>query len=276
MQRLTSRDNARFKVLRRLATSASARHEQGQTLLDGVHLCQAWLDRQGAPRACLVDAAALENPEVAAMLARLEALSESERIWLLEPALMRALSSVEHGVGLVFWVDTPAPTTAPSLSLSQPAVLLDRIQDPGNLGSILRSAAAAGLTSIFCSTGCAAVWSPKVLRAGMGAQFGLTIYEHCDLAILLRDAAAKGHVSQVFATSPHASFNLFDSDVRAASWLLGNEGQGVDAVLMELGVTPLAIPQPGSMESLNVAAAAAICLFEQVRQRATAGQRVNP
>jgi len=276
VQHLTSRDNARFKAWLRLATSTSARHEHRQALLDGIHLCHAWLERHGAPRACLVDAAALENVEVAALLVRLEAMGVAEHVWLLEPALMRSLSSLEHGVGVVFWVDIPVSSTTPSLVSDAPALLLDRIQDPGNLGSILRSAAAAGLTTIFCSTGCAAVWSPKVLRAGMGAQFSLELHEHCDLAALLREAAAKGHVSQVFATSPHASIQLFDSDVRTASWLLGNEGQGVDTALMALGVTPLAIPQPGSMESLNVAAAAAICLFEQVRQRAASGQPANP
>jgi TrmH family RNA methyltransferase len=141
--------------------------------------------------------------------------------------------------------------------------LLDNLQDPGNLGSILRSAAAAGIEYVFCSKGTAFAWSPKVLRAGMGAHFGLKILENVDLADLI--GAAK---IPVLATSSHVPERVYDMDLsQPVAWLFGHEGQGVSHDLLELATYRVSIPHLGTMESLNVAACAAICLFEQVRQK---------
>jgi TrmH family RNA methyltransferase len=182
----------------------------------------------------------------------------------LPDALFHALSQVEHGVDLLFVIDTPQPR--PVGTLERGAVLLDNLQDPGNVGSILRSAAAAGIAAVYCSPGTAFVWSPKVLRAGMGAHFGLEIHEQADLATLIRGAGVP-----VLATSSHADTTLFDADLRQpVAWLFGHEGQGVSADLLALATQRLAIPHLGEMESLNVAASAAICLFEQVRQKTSA------
>ena len=260
MQALSSRDNPRYKEWKRLATSAQERARAGLTLLDGVHLCQGWLERCGQPVACLVAAEALAHPEVAGLLPRVEA----RRVFVLEDKLFGPLAQVGHGVPLLFVVTVPRPVLPEPLTT--PCVLLDRVQDPGNLGSILRSAAAAGIEHVLCSPGCVAAWSPRVLRAGMGAHFHVQVHEDCNLASAI-STLARG-AGPVLATSSHADAQLFARDVRTASWLFGNEGQGVDAALLGAGVQTVAIPQPGGMESLNVAAAAAVCLFEQVRQRA--------
>jgi TrmH family RNA methyltransferase len=254
---ISSRDNPLYKELKHLATSSQARRRAQRTLLDGVHLCSAYLAQRGLPALCVVGESAQSHPEVSALLAR---CAQAQCI-ALPDQLYHALSQVEHGVALLFVIDTP-PAHSPG-ALSGDAVLLDNLQDPGNLGSILRSAAAAGIASVYCSPGTVFAWSPKVLRAGMGAHFGLEIHEHVDLVALLEAAPVP-----VLATSSHARTRLYDIDLRRpVAWLFGHEGQGVSEQLLALANHQVAIPHLGEMESLNVAASAAICLFEQVRQK---------
>jgi TrmH family RNA methyltransferase len=168
---------------------------------------------------------------------------------------------------LLFVIDIPAGITASRLS--HDAVLLDRIQDPGNLGTLLRSAAAAGFTTAHLSSGCASAWGPRALRAAMGAHFGMKLYEQCDLLALLEASDIP-----VYATTSHGGDVLFDMEfeVGPCAWVFGNEGQGVDGAILKCS-RAVQIPQPGGEESLNVAAAAAICLFEVVRQRRLVPQR---
>jgi TrmH family RNA methyltransferase len=127
----------------------------------------------------------------------------------------------------------------------------------------LRSAAAAGIGAVFCSPGTAFAWSPKVLRAAMGAHFLLDIFEHVDLSNLLHHSSVP-----VVATSSHARQRLYEIDLkRPVAWLFGHEGQGVAEDLLALATHQVAIPHLGAVESLNVAASAAVCFFEQVRQK---------
>ncbi len=255
MKTISSRDNPWYKELKQLATSSAARRKQACTLLDGVHLCQVYLQQRGLPRHCVVSEADLHHPEVAAIIRQC-----GERCVVLGSALYQAISQVEHGVGLLFVIDTPEAASV--LRLCDTTVLLDQVQDPGNLGSILRSAAAAGVVSVLCSPGTAAAWSPKVLRAGMGAHFLLNIVENVDLLSLVQDSTIP-----VIATSSHASQTLYDLDLRQpVAWIFGHEGQGVSASLLASARWQMAIPHLGAMESLNVAACAAVCFFEQLRQ----------
>jgi TrmH family RNA methyltransferase len=259
MKSVTSRDNPFYKELKALAASSQARRKAGRTLLDGVHLCQSWLDLRGAPAHCVVSEGALGNPEVHAIAARCESLHA--HVTCLPDALFGALSQVEHGVHLLFLVETPATVAPPALTVS--AVLLDGVQDPGNVGSILRSAGAAGITQVFCSAGTAFCWSPKVLRAAMGAHFVLDIFENVDLGALIDHSAMP-----VLAMSGYAEQKLYQVDLKGeVAWLLGHEGQGVADDLMARATHQVVIPHAGRVESLNVAAAAAVCFFEQLRQR---------
>lgn len=258
MKSITSRENPLYKELKALSTSSQARRKAGQTLLDGVHLCQSYLDLRGAPRHCIVADSALANPEVADIVVRCEALAA--HVTALPDALYNAVSQVEHGVGLMFLIETPTLPLPGALTVS--CVLLDNVQDPGNVGSILRSAAAAGITEVFCSAGTAFCWSPKVLRAAMGAHFVVKIHENVDLLSLMGSSSIA-----VLAMSGYASRRLYDVDLRQpVAWLLGHEGQGVAADLMALATQQVVIPHAGQVESLNVAACAAVCFFEQLRQ----------
>ena len=258
MKTITSRENPLYKELKHLSTSSQARKKAGQTLLDGVHLCQSFLSLRGTPAHCIVSESALANPEVADIVMQCENLHA--RVTAMPDALYNALSQVEHGVGLMFLIETPALPIPARLTVS--AVLLDNLQDPGNVGSILRSAAAAGITQVFCSGGTAFCWSPKVLRAAMGAHFVVEIYENVDLAALLKASSIP-----VLAMSGYATQRLYDVDLKQpVGWLLGHEGQGVADDLMALATHQVVIPHAGAIESLNVAACAAVCFFEQLRQ----------
>lgn len=258
MKSITSRDNPLYKDLRQLAVSSQARRKTGRTLLDGVHLCDAYLQHLGAPLAGVVSESAMKLPEVRAIIARCKAAAAL--VVMLSDAMYKPLSQVENGVGILFLIEEPK--VQPPSKLSESAVLLDQVQDPGNLGSILRSAAAAGIREIYCSAGTAQAWSPRVLRAGMGAHFLLRIFENADLAMLIRTSTLP-----VLATSSHATQTIYDADLRQPlAWLYGHEGQGVSESLLALASGTVAIPHKGAIESLNVAACAAVCLFEQVRQ----------
>ena len=281
LRSIQSRDNAQYKQLRQWASSAQARRKSGMTLLDGVHLCEAWLKHRGVPALCVVAESALSHPEVAALVAQCESNANSNaksnsntntnstagvaECVLLPDALFTPLGQVEHGVGILFAVKVTdaAVSGHASPSLQSAALLLDSVQDPGNLGTILRTAAAAGIQQIYCGPGTASVWSPKVLRAGMGAHFVLEIYEDVDLVQLIQQASVP-----VYATQPDAPKTIYTADLRAPSaWLFGHEGQGVSEQLLALATERLSIPQSAQVESLNVAASVAICLFEQCRQR---------
>lgn len=258
MKHISSRDNAQFKELKQLATSAAARKKAGLSLLDGVHLCQAFLQQGGHAVQVIFSESSLTLAEVARLLSDCEA--KNLPCLSLPDALYSALSQVENGVGVLMVVATPR--LAVTEVLKRNAVLLDGLQDPGNMGSILRSAAAAGISQIYCSQGCVAAWSPKVLRAGMGAHFLLEIFE----GVALADLIAQSQIA-VIATSSHTETSLYQCDLnRPVAWLFGHEGQGVSAELMVMAKETVIIPQRPEIESLNVAASAAICFFEQYRQ----------
>lgn len=260
MKHVTSRDNALFKHLKALATSTHQRRKAGQSLLDGVHLAQAYVAALGQPVSCVVSERHYQHAEVAPLLAQID----SQRVVVLADALFVQVSGVANGIDLMLVIETPAGHL-PS-RIEEDCIILDGLQDAGNVGSILRSAAAAGIRHAFLGTGCAFAWSIKTLRAGMGANFHLNIVEHCTIDMLAPRLAVP-----VLATSSHADAAVFDTDLREpVAWIVGNEGAGVSAAWMERVARTVGIPQPGGLESLNVAAATAICLFEAVRQRRTA------
>ena len=259
LKTISSRDNPLYKECKNLATSSQARRKAGRTLLDGVHLCEAYLQHVGMPPLCIVSETALLNSEVTVILQEC-ADSETQSI-VLPDALFHALSQVEHGVDILFVIDTPEQVEPQRLT--QSAVLLDKVQDPGNFGSIVRSAAAAGIKQVFCSAGTTFAWSPKVLRAGMGAHFLIEIFENVDLEALIKRADIP-----VIATSSYAEKRIYDLDLtQPVAWLFGHEGQGVAEHLLALSTHQATIPHLGAIESLNVAASSAVCFFEQVRQQ---------
>jgi len=255
---IRSRDNPRFKALHRLATSARERRRQGLTLLDGMHLIAAYRASGAMPEQLVLSESGAGNAEAG----RLAAGECAQGMLLLADPLFRDIAQVATPTGILAMIRTPTPGPLPAVI--ERCVMLECIQDAGNLGSILRSTAAAGISNVLLSHGCAYAWSPKVLRAGMGAHFSLDLFDDIDLA-----AAVSRLKGKLICTSSHARKSLYQADLRGPiAWVFGNEGSGVSTALNAAATEQVRIPMPGETESLNVAAAVAICLFEQVRQRA--------
>jgi TrmH family RNA methyltransferase len=255
MKLIHSRDNPFYKELVKLTASARNRSKAGQTLLDGAHLLAAYLDAGLKPLHVLLNSAALQEAEITALLARLDDVPVTQ----LDDKLFAELSELKTATGLLALISVPRILPAESRF----ALLLEDIQDPGNLGSILRSAAAAGCDAVFLSAGCTDAWSPKVLRAAMGGHFHLQIYERQDLVTVAKDFPGLR-----LAASLQAAHSLYACDLTGnLAFMIGNEGAGLSAALTSHATQPFRIPMPGGIESLNAASAAAICLFEAVRQR---------
>ena len=250
---ITSADNTTFKQLRKIAGSARDRRKNKQTLLDGVHLLIAMADAGFNPKLIAVREGREQESEISECLARFANITPL----LLDAKLFDSISPVEHPVGIIALIDIPEPAT----NDFQCAVLLENIQDPGNLGSIMRTAAAAGADAVYLSKGCAEAWSPKAMRAAMGAHFSLVIHERQNLSAL------KNNFKSIIATRLDAQQSLYDVNLSGSvAFLFGNEGSGLSDDTAACATHNIRIPMPGEAESLNVAAAAAICLFERVRQ----------
>lgn len=256
MKSISSRDNPTFRQLQRLASSSRERRKSGMALLDGIHLVETYCAIHGAPESLIVSAPALEHPEVAALL---EARRDLRPV-VLSAALFRDIAQVVHPLGIMAICKVPA-ASRPAMP-PDTCVLLEGLRDPGNLGSILRTAAAAGIRQVYLAPDCAFAWSPKTLRAGMGAHFSLSIHEHADLA-----EVARWFGGDVVATLPGAAATLFEANLRGrVAWLFGSEGEGLSAESARLASHSVRIPMAPGTESLNVAAAVAVCVFERARQ----------
>lgn len=249
---ISSRDNPSLVRLRKLGADGSAYRKLGSVWIEGDHLLGAALTRGWVPSLCVATEAALAD-------ARLRALAEAApRVLVVSPVLFKGLSGLESPAQIGAELHLPA---AASLDTQAASVVLDRLQDAGNVGAILRSAAAFGVRQVLALKGTAALWSPKVLRAGQGAHFGLRLIEGLAVEDLARLAVP------LIATSSYACAQLGRTPLPApCAWVMGHEGQGVSEALMARCALTVGIPQPGGEESLNVAAAAAICLFESARQ----------
>lgn len=249
---ITSRDNARYQRLKRLAEDKQARRDTGLTLIDGEHLIEMAV-AAGMRLPVLVCSASAG----ASALGTWRDAHPFTEVLTLSDSLFKVLSPVQTPTGIMAVAEVPRPEAA----LVDFAILLEDIQDPGNLGAVLRCAAAAGVGAAYLSKGCAEAWSPKALRGGQGAQFLLAIHEQVDLP-----AVAGQYADACYAAVLGSSASLYGLRFSGpCAFAFGNEGAGLSASLVSR-CRPFSIPMQGPLESLNVATAAAVCLFERVRQ----------
>ena len=242
---ITSRDNPLLKELRKVAQDNTAYRKAGRFWVEGDHLCSAALARGVKPAVAVYS-------ESYWPLAPVEYAQAAIKNIAVPDALFRELSGLESPASVGFVIDLPSELALQPLAAT---VILDRVQDAGNVGSILRSAGAFGFRQVLALKGTAALWSPKVLRAGMGAHFGLNLLEGVAL-----DALQALQVP-IVVTSSHQGDLIQNLRLpNPCAWAMGHEGQGVCAELMQRARVHVRIGQPGGEESLNVAAAAAICL----------------
>jgi len=251
-QRITSRDNPLLRQLRQLSQDNTAYRKDGVVWLEGDHLCRALLARGQRPEVAVFTEPAWD--------AASDALRQAApRVVLIPPALMAGISGLESPAGMGFVWRLPA---ADGVTPGVGTVVLDRLQDAGNVGSILRSAAAFGFAQVLALRGTAALWSPKVVRAGMGSHFALRLVEG------LQADDLDGLNLPVLVTSSHQGDLLHQARLPwPCAWVMGHEGQGVSEALMARAGGWVRIAQPGGEESLNVAAAAAICLHASAASR---------
>jgi RNA methyltransferase, TrmH family len=271
---ITSRDNPLVKELRRLAQDGAAYRKSGHVWVEGEHLCDAVQARRLRAEIAVISDKNMH-------LAGTEYARSATKLVVIQDAILREISGLESPAAMGLVLSLPQDR---AVDATAKTVILDRLQDPGNAGSILRSAAAFGFTQVIALKGSAALWSPKVLRAGMGAHFSLSIVEGASLEQLneLKTplAVTSSHRGQYLHEMQSQSQLLSKSeqsahiprrplaDLAQMNWALGHEGQGVSEALEALAQVHVRIAQPGGQESLNVAAAAAICLYASAAARA--------
>jgi RNA methyltransferase, TrmH family len=244
---VTARDNPLLVRLRRLQHGGTAYRKAGEVWIEGEHLCGAWRARGKEPVQALISESAYARPALR------ELAHAAPRVACVSDALFASVSELPSPAGVGFVIALPA---TPPLRAEAASIVLDRVQDAGNVGSMLRSASAMGFKQVLALEGTAGLWSPKVLRAGMGAHFALDLIEG-----LAADDLQSLRVP-LLAASVHATQTLHAAALPfPCAWVFGHEGQGIDAALAARCRMTLRIAQPGGEESLNVAAAAAICLY---------------
>ena len=266
-----SRDNPLIKELRKLCFDGTAYRKTGRIWIEGEHLCSAYVQRGLKAAVAVFSDSFYQNKLLKQPESHINIAQAATKLIVIPDAFMAELSGLDSVAGMGLVCDmTNFGATKEHIDPAAPTVILDRLQDPGNVGSILRSAAAFGFKQVIALKGSAALYAPKVLRAGMGAHFGLKLIETAELENLqslqlplATTSSHQGHFlhemlqkKELLAQYPHG-FN----------WVLGHEGQGVSNALQALAKLHVRIAQPGGEESLNVAAAAAICLHASASMR---------
>lgn len=262
MSVIRSRENPRVKAWLRMAADSRERRRQGRALVEGVHLVEACLAAGLEPLSLIAGESALGHPEVAGLLAQPVGAK-----FVLEDALFRRISDAETPLGIAAEIVIPGFELDPAESPG--CVFLDGIQDAGNVGAILRSASAFGISDAMLGKGCADPWSPKALRAGMGAHFHMRVVASADLASSVRRFGGES-----LSTDAHVGTPIGNADLRGRiGWVFGSEGAGVSQAVAAAATRLVTVQMPGRTESLNVAACAAICFYEQSRQLSTRAAR---
>lgn len=263
---ISSKENSLLKRIRQLQHAGSkgqkARDEDRLAVLDGIHLLQVW---QGDPRLeCIVTTQeALANVEIAAIIQAHCQECPAAEVQLVDESLWTTISELEHAPQIMGLIRLEPPKNSSKNRMGD-MIVLDAIQDAGNVGTILRTALACHFSQIVCTVGTAHIWSPKVIRAAMGAHRYLTFYEAQTINDVISNIEAP-----LLATTMNAKHSLYSIQAhlqKPVAWVFGNEGQGVSPELLQ-HATPIRVPQNPKLESLNVASTAAVCLYETLRAR---------
>ncbi len=259
---VTSRDNPLLVKVRKLVADAAFARREGLCWIEGEHLCRAALDAGWVPLHALLTDDAWTTTGAQALVAK------AARVAIVPKPLMATVSALESPTPVGFLMSLPPVAT---VQPDRPTLVLDRVQDPGNVGTILRTATAFGFKQVIALQGTVALWSPKVLRAGMGAHFSMRLVEHAEAGTLASLTVPW------LGTSSHANEMLGQHPLPwPCAWLVGHEGQGVYPWLLERCERVVRIAQPGGEESLNVAVAAAICMHASVQSINHPESRNNP
>lgn len=252
---ITSKDNPIIKTVYALLTDGKKRKKLGQTVIEGTHLLDAYLKANKIPLNVIVSQSGLDNNEIQSLIKPLD----NKLITVISDSLYKQIRSLGESLPIMAVIEVP--NLILNHAIDSDCLILNGIQDTGNLGTLLRTASAAGFGTVICTQNTAHAYNPKTLRASMGANFCLEIYENVSVDDIF-------HFIKVplFATTSHANGLIYKKDLtKPLALIMGNEGQGVDKILLEK-CQPLTLPQVGE-ESLNVGVAGSVCLYEILRQR---------
>ncbi len=262
IESILSDQNPKFKRWKRLATEPRALKKFGATLAEGAHLTEVFGAERGLKVVSVVFSETATEEAKTLGFYTLDQHPEA-RAFVLAPSLYKHLSPVEHGVGVMLEVEIPTETLPDELD--DDLLYLDGVQDAGNAGTLIRTALAAGIRHVAASPKTAQLWSPKVLRAAMGAHAGVRLYENVTVEDL-----AQSFQGTILAADARGGEDLFAADDytrEAVCWIFGAEGPGVSEEALAKTARRFYIPIEDDCESLNVAAAAAVCLFDTRRRR---------
>ena len=289
---IRSRKNSHIKLLRDLVMGGRLRRSHNAAWVEGERLCRSYFDTQTS----LPILVASEKLLLADLLASAPRGIQSFReVWIIPADCFSEITQIESSLGWGLVIEVPISSGAnddpgsndpgsndPGSNETQPSagrkalmqsavVIVDRIQDPGNLGALLRSAAAAGIAQCWCVTGTVDPWSPKVLRAAMGAHFQMTIRQGVEARQAIDACRLRGFHLLSTANQPDA-VSLYSAGLQLnqpIAWVFGQEGDGVAQEFLSKAQV-VVIPQTAAVESLNVAVAAGICFFEMRRRQTLA------
>jgi len=270
---ISSHQNSLVKKVKKLGESARFRKKENLIILDGIHLLQEFLKqdlkkghkikdptRAHAPllKNILITEKFEQNPEFqnltrghAPLLSKISVIADH---------ISEKISPTKTPSGIITVINKPQnPETKKDYNF---ILLLDGIQDPGNIGTILRTAKATGVQAVFGSPECVDFWSPKVLRSSMGGHFGLDIFDNFNLEF----------IKEIFSGNIYGTFmdgkNIFKEDFsEKTAFIMGNEGTGISPKLEKIIDKKISIPMENHVESLNVGTATTICCYEKYRQK---------
>jgi RNA methyltransferase, TrmH family len=297
---ISSAQNEQYRLMVRAASEPRFRRKHGYMWIEGPRLVLDFLARADSlgsrwqPVALVVSESLQASDSARQASLQCAALDREPAQLVLSDALYGGLSQLVHGPGMALLTQlngladdatsdgsmnlAAAAGRLPAAGSGQPGlpdvVLLDRVSDPGNLGGLLRSAAAAGCRQAWLMKGSAEAHSPKALRAGMGAQFGMVIREDLEMDQLEQSMAEiGGQLVLTVAADNSGAVSLHQAswlgDRTPLVWAFGQEGSGLSSTLLDWpAARALTIDQSDAVESLNVNAAAAVCLFERRRRLA--------
>ena len=251
---LSSRDNPKVKRWSKLAQDPRYRRSERRALIEGPHVLAAALEHGCKPIAVLATEEGAADPEIYQLIDR-----SGVRPVLLSKGVLRAIVDAETPQGVAAEIAIPAASD----ELGNRVAFLEGVQDPGNVGAIIRSAAAFAVQTLVLDQDCADPWSPRALRAGMGGHFAIQLRQEASIGPALD--AFKG---ALVATVPRDGSDLRDAPLQGSiAWLFGAEGRGLSEATLRRATSRVRIPLTPGVESLNVAATAAICFYEATRKR---------
>lgn len=262
--RIESEDNNKIKLIRKLR-SKKFRDSIGKFTIEGINLVSEAIRHQISLDFLIISESTIKdnNKEIIDLLDRVNC-----EIFTLEDRAFERLSEAEHGVQVIGIISKNVfnESLYPPLLKDDNILILDRLQDPGNMGTVLRTAYAAGYKRVYILKGSADIYSPKVLRASVGAIFNINILLIDDVKTLLELDEIKSR--NIVVTVPSGGIPYYKTEIsKRIALVIGNEGKGICDELINISDTRVSIPMNEGIESLNAGIAAAILMYESVRNR---------